>query len=114
MCMNTSHPETTDNKATIPAPPPLEGVYGTAFANASESLFMAIGAAANALKDPESWKEINDTSKFNPFEELLKVATAYELACRGVIRAHKPIFDNIPPNDDPNIGSESSQEGANQ
>ena len=91
--MTTPPPETTDNKTTIPAPPPLEGVYGTPFTQASEAVFGAIEAAATAMADPEFWKNINDTTKCDPFDMLIKVATAYESACRGYIDAHKPILN---------------------
>ncbi|RTL06396.1 hypothetical protein EKK58_05445 [Candidatus Dependentiae bacterium] len=98
--MTTSPAETTDNKPTIPAPPPLEGVYGTPFAQASESVFGAIKTAADSMNDPEVWKDINDTSRCDPFDMLLKIVTAYELACRGYIDAHKPIL-NIDLSDPP-------------
>jgi hypothetical protein len=104
--MSTSTLEPTDNKNTIPAPPPLEGVYGTTFAEASTSVFAAIKVAADQLAAGANLAP-------NQMSDLLSLCSAYEVASRGYVRAHRPIFSAIP-EVETNAGSNAPQEGAGQ
>lgn len=104
--MSTSTANPTDGSTTIPAPPPLEGVYGSTFAEASTSVFAAIKVAADKLSAGENLAP-------NQMSDLLSLCSAYEAASRGYVRAHRPIFGAIP-EDEPNAGSDALQEGAGQ
>lgn len=105
MCMSTSPANPTDSSTTIPAPPPLEGVYGTTFAEASTAVFAAIKVAADKISAGENLAP-------NQMSDLLALCNGYEVASRGYVRAHRPIF-SVMPEEDPSAGSNAPPEKSN-